>query len=87
MPEYVAMKSLPQLAEALGVDRSTLVRLEQRGVIPKAPKIKTPFQGRAYDEALEKAVIKAFQAYTRAKTDESERPIVPSNVVIVRSMR
>ena len=83
MSEYVKVKTLPQIAAQLGVDRATLVRLEQRGVIPRAPKVRTPVQGRIYDAALEKEVIKAFQEYVRNRDDQITRPDAPKGKIVV----
>ena len=80
---YVRVKTLPQLAEELGINRSTMVRLEQRGIIPMAPKVRTPIQGRVYDEALEKEVIKAYHAYMQGNRDNGARPMAPNGTIVV----
>jgi len=59
--------TLPQLAAKLGLDRSTLVRLEQRGKISKAPFINRPYVCRVYDADLEKKVTAEVQAYFRER--------------------
>lgn len=77
------VKTLPQIAEKLGCHRSTLVRLEQRGVIDKAPIVGLPVQGRVYDAALEKIVTRQYDEYkaSKGRTDEG-RPTAPDNFIV-----
>lgn len=84
MTNTVQVKTLPELAEELGLHRSTLVRLEQRGVIDKAPKVGKPIQGRVYDAALEAKVRKQLQAYFDARkiADAIDRPPPPEGVLL-----
>lgn len=79
------VKTLPQLAEELGLHRSTLVRFEQRGIIPIAPIVGKPVQGRVYDAALEKKVKDAVDLYYKKKAikrAEEGRPEAPKNFVV-----
>jgi hypothetical protein len=55
--------SLPQLAKKLGYHRTTLKRMEDRGVIPKPPRITFPFKGRAYTEKMAAEVEKKLADY------------------------
>lgn len=82
MSDYVKVKTLPQLAAELGLDRSTLVRLEQRGVIDKAPKVRRPVMGRVYDEALEKKVRKQIEHHYALQELEATRPEAPKGVLV-----
>lgn len=76
--------TLPVLAKELGIDRSTLVRLEQRGVISKAPFVGFPVQGRVYDAALVRTVKAEFGRYTAKKLAEQvKRPAAPEAFVLV----
>lgn len=78
------VKTLPTLAKELGIDRSTLVRLEQRGVIDKAPIVGKPIQGRVYDATLEKRVKAQVVAYLTKKNRAKEgRPDAPKDFIIV----
>jgi hypothetical protein len=55
--------TLPQVAKRLELHRTTLLRMEQRGVIPKAKWTVRPFKGRVYTEADIKAIEKALEEY------------------------
>lgn len=78
------VKTLPTLAKELGIDRSTMVRLEQRGIIDKAPIVGKPIQGRVYDKALEAKVKKQFEDYMTRKSLALEgRPAAPKTFIIV----
>lgn len=73
-----------RMAQRLGVNRSTLVRLEQRGILPLAPKVRVI--GRVYDAALQRATITAFDKYMAAQAakdaDAFERPDAPKKVLV-----
>lgn len=77
------VKTLPQLAEEIGVHRSTLVRLEQKGIIDKAPLVGKPVQGRVYDPELEKRVKFQVEKYLEKRNRANEgRPDAPKNFII-----
>lgn len=78
------VKTLPQLAEEIGVHRSTLVRLEQRGIISPAPVVGKPIQGRVYDAKLEATVKKEVAEYFRQRdiAANMKRPEAPSNLIV-----
>lgn len=78
------VKTLPTLAKELGIDRSTMVRLEQRGIIDMAPVVGKPIQGRVYDKKLEATVKAQVRAYMLAKNRQTEgRPDAPKDFIIV----
>lgn len=82
--EPTRVKTLPTLAKELGLDRSTMVRLEQRGVISKAPMVGAPVQGRVYDEKLEAKVRGEVERYLARQAIKHEgRPPAPKNIVVV----
>lgn len=75
-----------QMAADLGIDRSTLVRLEQRLVIPKAPlaPANSAVQGRLYDAALANRVRAAFKKHqAKQLADREGRPAPPKSFVVV----
>lgn len=74
-----------QMAAALGINRSTLVRLEQRGILPKAPITPPPHSGRVYDAVLVNLTRKAYAKYrlTTERKDMAERPDAPRSFVKV----
>lgn len=85
-PTPVKVMTSTQMAADLGIDRSTLVRLEQRLIIPKAPLAPTnsPVQGRLYDEALATRVRAAFAKHQqKTLADREGRPAPPKSFVIV----
>ena len=83
-PKPVKVKTLPQLAKEIGLDRSTLVRMEQRGVISMAPIVNHPIQGRVYDAALEKKVKAEVARYLERKAaEQAGRPKAPTNIIVV----
>lgn len=51
MTKIEKIYSMPQLAKRMGLHRTTLKRLEDRGVIPQGRLVDFPFKGRAYTEA------------------------------------
>lgn len=73
-----------RMAQRLGVNRSTLVRLEQRGILPLAPKVRVT--GRVYDAALQRATITAFDKYMEAQAakdaDAFGRPDAPKKILV-----
>lgn len=77
-PPTVVLTST-QMAGLLGIDRSTLVRLEQRRIIPMAPLAPKSHavQGRLYDQELVRQVKAAYAAHeqrSRAGTDGRPKP-------------
>lgn len=85
-PTPVKVMTSTQMAADLGIDRSTLVRLEQRLVIPKAPLAprNSPIQGRLYDETLAARVRAAYAKYEiKTLADREGRPAPPKSFVIV----
>lgn len=77
--------TLAQLAKRTGLHRSTLVRMEQRLVIPKARWGGPPVNGRVYNEAEAKAVEKAIAEYFKSRADNAEgRELVAEVEVIDR---
>ena len=78
------VKTLPTIAKELGMNRSTLVRLEQRGVIDMAPVVGKPIQGRVYDKKLEAKVKAQIAAYlTKKNLANANRPNAPKTFIIV----
>ena len=73
-----------RMAAYLGINRSTLVRLEQRGLVPLAPKVRVT--GRVYDAALQRATINAFNKYMQAQAakdnDSFQRPDAPKKILV-----
>jgi predicted DNA-binding transcriptional regulator AlpA len=55
--------TLPQVAERVKLHRTTLLRMEQRGVIPKAKWATKPFRARVYTEADIVALQRALDEY------------------------
>lgn len=85
-PEPVKVMTSTQMAADLGIDRSTLVRLEQKLVIPKAPLAppNSPVQGRLYDAALATKVREAFAKHQRKSlADREGRPAPPKSFIVV----
>jgi predicted DNA-binding transcriptional regulator AlpA len=74
--------TLAQLAQHTGLHRSTLVRMEQRLVIPKARWAGPPVNGRVYNDAEVKAVDKAIAEYLRGKADNAEGRELATDVEI-----
>jgi len=82
----VKVMTSTQMAADLGIDRSTLVRLEQRLIIPKAPLAppNSAVQGRLYDAALANRVRAAYAKHTeKALADREARPKPPKAFIIV----
>lgn len=82
----VKVMTSTQMAKDLGIDRSTLVRLEQRLVLPKAPFAppNSPVQGRIYDAALATRVRAAYAKHCeKALAEREARPKPPSNFIVV----
>jgi hypothetical protein len=85
-PAPVKVLSSTHMAAALGINRSTLVRLEQRLIIPLAPlaPANSPIQGRLYDAGLAKQVRAAFAKYQqKSLADRTNRPAPPEAFVMV----
>src|SRR5690606_6639716 len=77
------VKTLPQLAAELGVDRSTMVRWEQKGIIPLAPLAGKPVQGRVYDKDLERKVKAAVDKHLQKRAiAAANRPKAPKNFIV-----
>lgn len=55
--------TMPQLAKKLGVHRTTLKRMEDRGIIDKPGMINKPVRGRFYTEADAAKVEADIDAY------------------------
>lgn len=74
--------TLPVVAKRLGLHRTTLLRLEQRGVVPKAKWATRPFNGRIYTEEDIKATEKALDEYMKRKPGGKDGVQVDDNDVI-----
>jgi hypothetical protein len=61
-PERVPALTLPAFARKVGLHRTTLLRMEQKGIITKAPTLRGT-QMRVYDEDLQKICEKEIQEY------------------------
>lgn len=74
------------LAKRLGINRATIVRLEQRRILPVARRIAHPFAGRVYNDKEAAEVERLVRAYfARAKDVFGEATVVDSrNVHIVK---
>lgn len=75
-----------QLAKHIGINRSTLVRLEQRGVIPKPKRMAGhPVNGRFYDEGEKIAITNTVNHYLD-KQLESRVQVAPHQNLINRPL-
>lgn len=82
MTEEVEVITLPQLAKRLGRHRTTILRLEQRNVLPKAAWAGPPIRGRVYTEADVKKVTELVNEYFAASDKAQEGRKVLTSVVI-----
>jgi hypothetical protein len=55
--------TLTQVAKRLDLHRTTVLRMEQRGLIPKAKWIQKPIRGRIYTEADIKVIEAKVEEY------------------------
>lgn len=68
-PVVVVGYTMPQLAKKLGYHRTTLKRMEDRGIIDKPPMITHPVRGRFYSEADAEKVQADIDAYVALHSD------------------
>jgi predicted DNA-binding transcriptional regulator AlpA len=68
----VVVFTMPQVAERCGINRTTLKRMEDRGVIPQARWVTSPFRARVYTEEevqIVEARVKAYMQRYVARRD------------------
>lgn len=83
----VAAITLPALARDVGRDRSTLVRLEQKGLIPEA-KWHPVMKCRVYTPADVKAVKAALEAYDASQLGKAGgRMVVDPSTLVAKGDR
>lgn len=72
--------TLPGLAAKVGRHRTSLLRLEQKGIISRAP----TYQGvRVYDDAMVKKVEAELQAHEGARrTGKHGKIVVPTSKIV-----
>lgn len=84
---FIAAITLPALAREVGRDRSTLVRLEQKGVIPEA-KWHPVMKCRIYTPADVKAVKAALEVYDASQLGKAGgRMVVDPSTLVVKADR
>lgn len=74
--------TLPQVAKRLGHHRTTLLRMEQRGVIPKATWALKPIRARVYTEADIKIVEAALTEYFSHKPGGGEGLLLSATDIV-----
>lgn len=73
--------TLPQVAKRLQLHRTTLLRMEQRGVIPKAKWVSHPIKGRVYNEAEIAVIETKLAAYFASGRPNDEGMVIdPSQI-------
>jgi hypothetical protein len=74
--EPLSVITLSMLAKKTGLHRTTLIRMEQRNVIPRAKWAGPPVNGRVYDAKDVKKVEALLKDYFAGKTDSAARDFV-----------
>lgn len=73
--------TLPQVAKRLELHRTTLLRMEQRGVIPKAAWTTKPFRARVYTEADIVALQAALDVYFSTRMPNADGMIIDASAI------
>ena len=68
----ILVYTIRQLARKLGIDRSTLIRMEQKGQIMKARWAPKPIDGRVYTEEDVAIVMKQIEEHRSRKVNMAE---------------
>jgi hypothetical protein len=79
--EQTTVWTLQQVAAEMGLHRSTIVRMEQRNLLPKAKWAGPPVNGRVYDAKDKKAMKAILDAHFASKTGHSDRVLVKAPVL------
>jgi len=81
MEHRIKVITLPLLAKKLGVHRSTLKRMEDRGLIPKAKWIERPIKGRVYTEAEANEIERIVSAEMANRTTGRGELTIPASAL------
>jgi hypothetical protein len=79
--EETTVWTLQQLAAEVNLHRSTLVRMEQRNLLPKAKWAGPPINGRVYTGEDKKKIKAILLAHFAGKTGHADRELIAAPVL------